>query len=146
MKIHFLFKGLTACIFITMAACSTVMVMKKRLPNEWNITKYEEKALDGSAYSAVNIGSIKFETNGTGTKSINFNLADRMIEDYQPFEWRVLADTVIISGTSYFSRAWTVMENSPSNQIWKSTDKMGGVQTLLLSKNKMDARISLKNK
>jgi hypothetical protein len=142
MKIKFPLSILKACIFMTLAACSTVMVMNKRLPSEWNIKSYEEKTAEGTAISVLNIGSIRFESNGTGTKSVNFKMVDRIIEDYQPFEWKVIADTVVISGTSFFSKAWTIVENTPSNQVWKASDKAGNVQTMMLSKNKVDNRIS----
>jgi hypothetical protein len=142
MKINVFPLMFALAVFMGFWACSPAMVMKKRLPSEWNITRYEEKAVDGSSNSVIDIGSIKFETNGTGTKSINFRIVDRNIEDYQPFEWRVLEDTIIISGTSYFSRAWTVVENSASSQLWRSSDKIGNTQTIVLSKNKPDARIS----
>jgi hypothetical protein len=144
MKFNFTLSVVIASFLI--CACTKVMVMNKRLPSEWNIASYEEKTGDGTAVSVINIGSIRFESNGTGTKSINFRLLDKSIEDYQPFEWKVLADTVIISGTSYFSRAWTVTQNTPSNQVWQSRDKMGGVQTMMLAKNKVnkDNRISAK--
>jgi hypothetical protein len=138
MKIHFGALAIKACILMTMVACSTVMVLNKRLPNEWNISKYEEKTPDGTATSVVNIGSIRFESNGTGTKSVNFKMVDRVIEDYQPFEWKVIADTVLISGTSYFSKPWTVIGNTRSSQVWKSTDKLGNTQTMVLTKNKSE--------
>ncbi len=144
MKINFLFAVLIMGIFIAISACSRAMVLKKRLPSEWNISSYEEKTVEGTASSVLNIGSIRFETNGTGTKSINFKLIDRVIEDYQPFEWKILADTVtvVISGTSYFSKAWTVLESSPSSQVWKAADRVGNTQTMVLTKNKVDTRIS----
>lgn len=142
-KLHL--KALYAFVFIALAACSSAMIMSKRLPSDWNISSYVERSADGSASSVLNIGSIRFETDGTGTKSVNFKLLDRPIEDYQPFEWKILADTVIISGTSYFSKPWTIVENSPSSQVWKFTDKSGNSQTMTLSKNKPDARISSKN-
>ncbi len=130
------------CLLLFLTACSAAMVMNKRLPSEWSISNYEERMADGSASSVANIGSIKFEANGTGTKSVNFKLVDKIIEDYQPFEWKVIADTVIISGASFLSKAWTVMENSPSSQTWKHTDKGGNSQTMTLVKNRPETRIS----
>jgi hypothetical protein len=136
---------LKALVFILLAACSSARILNKRLPNDWNISSYEERTAEGSANSVLNIGSIRFETNGTGTKSVNFKIVDRTVEDYQPFDWKIIADTVIISGTSYFSKPWTIIENTPGKQVWKSSDKTGNTQTIVLSKNDPDTRISAKS-
>ena len=135
--------GVKMFIAVTLMGCSTAMVMNKRLPSEWNISNYEERMADGSANSVRDIGSMRFETNGTGTKSINFKIIERNIEDYQPFEWKVAEDTVYISGTSHFSRPWTIVNNTAGNQVWKSKDnKLGITYTMVLNKNRPEQRIS----
>lgn len=117
--------------FLLLTSCS------HRLTGTWNVVHYKTMKPDEPGVTLSNIGNITFNNNGKGEKNISYTLFTNLVEDKEPFSWKVTEDYVAIeSNESDFSRIWIITTNKPKSQIWKTTDGKSEVKILELKKEK----------
>ncbi len=131
-----LFIGSLLAMFLT--SCSPKIV------GTWNVDKYQVNNMKGQDITTRNAGEITLNKNGTGEKSIEYNIFNNQFSDVQDFKWDLQDTNLTITGTSHgkkdeksqFDKTWIVITNKKDKQIWKSTDGSNAVQVIELSKKK----------
>ncbi len=124
-----LFIPLTTALFLAFTSCS------HRLVGTWTVQKYENISPGEKGISVQNVGSISFDTDGTGQKEMNYTVLGVEKDDSTPFEWEATDSYITIrSEDSDISKTWIYLENKNKSQKWKSTDGKNQVQTLELEK------------
>lgn len=128
MKTLFRFFSLIA-LTIAFTSCSHVLV------GTWNVVRYETVDENNQAIILNNIGTMTFEKDGYGNKSINYSIFGRTKEDNTSFLWNATKKFVNLSSSdSDLSKTWIVVESKRNSQLWKATDGETQVQILELSK------------
>lgn len=123
-------------LFLIIFSLTTIASCSHRLTGEWQVKRFESAKPGEPGTALSNIGTIKFNNNGTGVKNINYIVLGIQRDDKTPFKW-VWADdkyVTIESEGSDFSKTWIIIENRKKSQKWKSTDGNNLVQTLELIK------------
>jgi len=101
----------------------------------WNVQKYETVKPGSQNISLNNIGTITFNKNNTGEKSLYYNVLGVETKDDVPFVWTINEPYITIeSENSSLSKTWIMIENNRKSQKWKSTDGSNEIQTLELTK------------
>jgi len=120
---------ITAVFFVS---CSAEQKLKRRITGEWTIASYTEQNVNGEGGTSENSGTMTFNKDGKGVKSITGIPWRRNFSEGRDFRWQNSANTVtIFDQTSIFAKSWIITVNKKSRQEWKSTDR-GNVQTLQL--------------
>lgn len=106
-----------------------------RLVGTWNVANYETITPGDQGIALSNIGTMTFNSNGTGEKQLDYTVMGIKKRDNAPFEWSATENYVTIRGEdSDINKTWIYMENKGKSQKWKSTDGSNKVQTLELTK------------
>jgi iron uptake system EfeUOB component EfeO/EfeM len=125
----------SSLFILLMASCSSVNKLNRRLQGSWNISSYSEQHVDEQEASAVNIGSMTFNDDNSGTKKISYRILSNQIADTSRFVWSNTNKTVTIKGeNSAFAKTWIILKNQNKKQSWTSTDGKGNVQSIVLQK------------
>lgn len=120
---------------ISFVGCSAVKKLHKRMSGLWNIGSYQENNLNAVNAGMANIGTMSFFDNGTGTTSLNFNISQNANLGGGTFRWGNSESTVtIVNAQTGLAKSWIVLKNSKNKQEWQSTDGMGNVQALTLTR------------
>jgi len=120
---------------IILSACNPQKALTKRLTGEWAIVSYEERNREGANPTMTNIGTITFNSDMTGIKSISYSIMQVAYLDDKPFQWTNTENTVTLDGEeSDFAKVWFIQENNKTTQQWRSTDSEGNVQIMKLRK------------
>ena len=123
-------------LFLIIFSLTTIASCSHRLTGEWHVKRFESAKPGEPGTALSNIGTIKFNNNGTGVKNINYIVLGIQRDDKTPFKW-VWSDgkyVTIESEGSDFSKTWIIVENKKKSQKWKSTDGSNLVQTLEIEK------------
>ncbi len=106
-----------------------------RLSGKWNVN-YETTSPGAQTVSLTNIGTMNFNSNGTGEKQLNYSVMGIQKQDNSPFTWKWEDGKYveIKSDNSEFAKTWIVIENKRNLQRWKSTDGGSNVQIIELRK------------
>jgi hypothetical protein len=116
-----------AVLFLT--SCS------EKIVGTWNVQKFETIKPGQQNISLNNIGTITFNKNNTGEKSLNYNVLGVETRDDVPFNWNMNEPYITIeSENSSIAKTWILIENNRKSQKWKSTDGSNEIQTLELTK------------
>jgi len=116
-----------AVLFLT--SCS------EKIVGTWNVQKFETTKLGEQNISLNNIGTITFNKNNTGEKSLYYNILGVETKDDVPFVWTLNEPYITIeSENSSIAKTWIMIENKNKTQKWKSTDGSNEIQTLELTK------------
>jgi hypothetical protein len=120
-------------VSILLMSCSAEQKLKRRITGEWTIASYSEQNVTGTDGTSENVGTIRFERNGRGSKKITGIPWRRSLSEGTDFRWQNSANTITIfdQNTSIFAKSWIITVNKKKRQEWKSTDR-GNVQTLQL--------------
>ncbi|HRE76965.1 MAG TPA: hypothetical protein PLL09_03980 [Flavobacterium sp.] len=116
-----------AVLFLT--SCS------EKIVGTWNVQKFETIKPGEQNISLNNIGTITFNKNNTGEKSLYYNVLGVETKDDVPFKWNLNEPYITIeSENSSIAKTWILIENNRKSQKWKSTDGSNEIQTLELTK------------
>jgi hypothetical protein len=116
-----------AVLFLT--SCS------EKIVGTWNVQKFETIKPGEQNISLSNIGTITFNKNNTGEKSLYYNVLGVETKDDVPFKWNLNEPYITIeSENSTIAKTWILIENNRKSQKWKSTDGSNEIQTLELTK------------
>ena len=116
-----------AILFLT--SCS------EKIVGTWNVQKFETIKPGEQNISLSNIGTITFNKNNTGEKSLYYNVLGVETKDDVPFKWNLNEPYITIeSENSTIAKTWILIENNRKSQKWKSTDGSNEIQTLELTK------------
>lgn len=119
--------ALVAILFLT--SCS------EKIVGTWNVQKFETIKPGEQNISLNNIGTITFNKNNTGEKSLYYNVLGVETKDDVPFKWSLNEPYITIeSENSSIAKTWILIENNRKSQKWKSTDGSNEIQTLELTK------------
>ncbi|WP_396153416.1 hypothetical protein [Flavobacterium sp.] len=119
--------ALVAILFLT--SCS------EKIVGTWNVQKFETIKPGEQNISLNNIGTITFNKNNTGEKSLYYNVLGVETKDDVPFKWNLNEPYITIeSENSSIAKKWILIENNRKSQKWKSTDGSNEIQTLELTK------------
>ncbi|PKP17077.1 MAG: hypothetical protein CVU07_04920 [Bacteroidetes bacterium HGW-Bacteroidetes-23] len=114
---------------LSLTSCS------EKIVGTWNVQKYETVKPGSQNISLNNIGTITFNKNNTGEKSLYYNVLGVETKDDVPFVWTLNEPYITIeSKNSSLSKTWIMIENNRKSQKWKSTDGSNEIQTLELTK------------
>lgn len=114
---------------LSLTSCS------EKIVGTWNVQKYETVKPGSQNISLNNIGTITFNKNNTGEKSLYYNVLGVETKDDVPFVWTINEPYITIeSENSSLSKTWIMIENNRKSQKWKSTDGSNEIQTLELTK------------
>lgn len=122
-------------IILAVLSCS----IERQIVGSWQITSFAESGADGSNANAVNIGTITFDKNGTGSNDLSYQILGTNKTEQNNFTYSVGDESVTIKTgeNSDIAKSWIVIESKTKMQKWKSTDGKGNVQVLeLVKKNK----------
>lgn len=115
---------------LSMSSCA------HRLVGTWNVEKYQSSTPGERGVTVSNIGTITFNKNGEGRKTLEYSLLGVSKKDRTPFTWKTTDEFVTIKGEdSELTKTWIFIENKRKYQKWQSTDGANNVQTLELVKN-----------
>lgn len=127
--IHILRTTLLFIIIILISSCT------HRLTGTWTVQKYSNETPGQPGIVLSNIGTMTFENNGKGEKSLKYTVLGIERDDNQPFKWSASDDYVTIeSRNSDFDKTWIILKSKGKYQLWKSTDGKNQVQVLELAK------------
>lgn len=107
-----------------------------RMVGNWTIQRYETTTPGKEGITLTNIGTMKYNKNGTGEHNISYSVLGAHYEDNSSFGWKWDDGKYIsIEGESAeFSKTWIIIENKKKFQKWKSTDGENNVQIIELKK------------
>lgn len=130
MKVKTIKISLIALAVTLLTSCSHRMV------GTWTVQRYETTSPGQEGVTLNNIGTMKYNKNGSGEKNINYSVLGTTHEDLSPFKWTWEDDRFISieSEGSDFSKTWIIIENKRKFQKWKSTDGTNNIQILELAK------------
>lgn len=121
-------------ITLVFTSCSLQQRVATNITTDWNIARFENRIADGRNIIMENAGSITFTRDGTGIQNLTTNLGNA--GSFAPgtsFRWENTTNTVTIRYSEFEPRkAWIIVENRRSRQLWYSTDSEGNVQVLEL--------------
>jgi len=130
-KFLFQFSAL-ALVLVLFASCSAQRRFQRRLVGNWNVERYEQLFPSGQKEEFRNVGTIRFNTNGTGENDLSILTRTVRQPGDRGFNWINTAESVTItSNNTYLAKAWIVIQNKGSFQVWKSTTQTV-VQTMEL--------------
>ena len=119
--------ALVVILFLT--SCS------EKIVGTWNVQNFETIKPGEQNISLNNIGTITFNKNNTGEKSLYYNVLGVETKDDVPFKWSLNEPYITIeSENSSIAKTWILIENNRKSQKWKSTDGSNEIQTLELTK------------
>ncbi len=111
----------------------------QRIVGTWMVVKSETKTPGQQGVSLTNIGTITFNSDGTGEKQFDYSVLGITQNDTLPFKWTVSDKFVTIkSQNSELAKTWVIMSNKIKTQNWVSTDGKNQVQILNLKKKKLE--------
>lgn len=120
-----------------MISCSAQRQLASRLAGEWLIEEYEVSLSNGSETRMENAGTILFLSNGRGQQTFTSAITQIDATNTGDFRWDNNANVVFIWGqNAQFRKAWIIVESSRNKQLWRSTDDLGNVQTMVLVRKK----------
>ena len=130
-------------LFIGVILATILTSCSPKIVGTWNVDKYQVNNMKGQDITTRNAGEITLNKNGTGEKSIEYNIFNNQFSDVQSFRWNLQDTNLTITGTgdkkgekSQFDKTWIVTTNKKDKQVWKSTDGSNAVQVIELSKKK----------
>lgn len=108
-----------------------------RLAGTWTVQRYETVTPGQQGVTLSNIGTMTFNRDGSGEKSLNYAVLGTTVNDQTPFKWTWSNDSYVTieSAGSDFAKTWIIITNKKKFQKWKSTDGANNIQTLEISKN-----------
>lgn len=119
-------------IFITViffTSCS------QRLVGTWQVQKYETNIAGEQNVLLRDIGSMTFNSDGTGDKEIEYSILGITKKDTTSFRWIAKEKQLTIySKNSEFAKTWIRIENNRNSQRLKSTDGKNQIQIIELIK------------
>lgn len=122
-------------VVLSLTACSVQKKLHNRVTGLWNIESYQEDNLNTANAGMSNIGTMSFFSNGTGTGSISYNISQNSNLKAGTFRWSNTDNTVtIINSNTGLAKSWIVVKSSKNKQEWQSTDGVGNVQSLTLTR------------
>lgn len=124
-------------IIITLSIIATLFLTScsEKIVGTWNVQKFETVKPGSQNISLNNIGTITFNKNNTGEKSLFYNILGVETKDDVPFVWTLNEPYITIeSENSSLSKTWILIEYKNKTQKWKSTDGSNEIQTLELTK------------
>lgn len=129
-------KLFSIAILFTILSCS----IERQIVGNWQITSYAESGADGSNANAVNIGTISFDKDGTGSNDLSFSILGAEKNEQNNFSYSIGDESVTIKtdDNSDLAKSWLVIESKAKMQKWKSTDGKGNVQVLELVKKEKE--------
>lgn len=122
-------------ILLLVTSCSPKVV------GTWNVDRYEVDNQKGQNFSTTNAGKITINKNGTGEKTVEYNMFENEFSDLQDFRWKMPSEDIITITSkdskkrSDLDKTWIIVTNKNDKQVWKSTDGKNSVQILELSKD-----------
>lgn len=120
---------LALIVVLSLTSCS------EKIVGTWNVQRYETVKPGQQNISLNNIGTITFNKNNTGEKSLNYKVLGIETIDDIPFTWNLNEPYITIeSENSSLSKTWILIEYKNKTQKWKSTDGSNEIQTLELTK------------
>ncbi len=118
-------------LVILLTSCSTSLI------GTWKVDKFQTYEYGQSGSVLSDIGTVRFDKDGSGQKDLRYTLMNMTVTDNMPFKWIVNDNTVTLLGEkSDLIKTWIIVENGSSYQKWQSTDGFNLVQTLILKKVK----------
>lgn len=127
-------------LFIT-ALLLCVTSCSPKVVGTWNIDRYEVENQKGQNFSTSNAGKITIKKNGTGEKTVEYNMFQNEFNDLEDFRWKMPSEDIITITSknskkkSDLDKTWIIVTNKNDKQVWKSTDGRNAVQILELSKD-----------
>ncbi|MGN0001866.1 MAG: hypothetical protein ACI35V_00395 [Sphingobacterium composti] len=108
----------------------------QRLVGTWTVQRYETTSPGQQGVALSNIGTLKFKSNGTGEKNLDYTVLGINRQDKLPFKWSWSDGEYVSieSDSSDFSKTWIIMTNKKKYQKWKSTDGANNIQIIELKK------------
>jgi len=123
-----------ALVLILFASCSAQRRFQRRLVGNWNVERYEQLFPSGQKEEFLNVGTIRFNNNGTGENDLSILTRTVRQPGDRGFNWINTEESVTItSNNTYLAKSWIVIQNKGSFQVWKSTTQTV-VQTMELRK------------
>ena len=130
-------KILLLLITLGLSSCSAQRQLASRLEGEWLIEEYEVLFANGSETRMENAGTIVFFSNGRGQQTFTSAITQVDASNTGDFRWDNTANVVFIWGQqAQFRKAWIIVNSSRNNQLWRSTDTEGNVQSMELTRKK----------
>ncbi len=122
-------------------ALTTGCSLQSQISGTWQISSFEEISASDNVTSSTNIGTLNFDSDGTGYNNIQVRMLGASNANEDDFTWKAGEDFVRLEGTRETAGAdliktWIVTESGRSKQIWKSTTNDGSIQILKLTKEK----------
>jgi hypothetical protein len=109
----------------------------QRILGIWEVENFEVISSSSESVKATQIGTISFEKDGSGHKSLSFSILGLNQVDKADFSWSLNDRLLTISGdSSAFVKTWIVMEDKRNYQKFKSTDGAQQVQVMELRRQK----------
>lgn len=109
----------------------------QRILGIWEVENFEVISSSSESVKATQIGTISFEKDGSGHKSLSFSILGLNQVDKADFSWSLNDRLLTISGdSSAFVKTWIVMEDKRNYQKYKSTDGAQQVQVMELRRQK----------
>lgn len=119
-------------VLVLFASCSAQRRFQRRLIGNWNVERYEQLFPSGQKEEFRSVGTIRFNTNGTGENDLSILTRNVRQPGDRGFNWiNTEASVTITSNNTYLAKAWIVIQNKGSYQVWKSTSQTV-VQTMEL--------------
>lgn len=118
-------------LFIFLTSCTTSLI------GTWKVDKFQTYEYGQSGSVISDIGTLRFEKDGTGQKDLKYTLMNMTVTDNMPFSWVINDNTITLLGEkSDLIRTWIIVENGFNYQKWQCTDGFNMVQTLIMKKVK----------
>ena len=102
----------------------------------WTVEQLKKETRVVESLNLQNLGTLTFQKDGTGTKSVSYYEDNKLQYDNRPFEWIKQADNTIriISPFSDFNGTWNIITDQADFQKWSRMGSRGN-QTIELRKN-----------
>ncbi len=117
-----------------LCACSAQKRLQRRLVGVWSVTRYEILYPSGQREETFNVGTVVFNRNGSGDNDMPILTRNVRTPESRRFSWKNTDQSVaIVSENTFLAKAWIVVENRRTRQVWRSTTNEL-VQTMELQK------------
>ncbi len=128
------FPGVLMLLLGGLCACSAQKRLQGRLVGIWNVTRYEILYPSGQREETFNVGTVVFNRNGSGDNDMPILTRNVRTPESRRFSWKNTDQSItIISENTFLAKAWIVVENRRTRQVWRSTTNEL-VQTMELQK------------
>lgn len=118
-----------------LSGCSAEKKFANRLTGQWQIARYDVNDARISAQAFTSLGTITFHKNHKGEVDIKDIFTQSRRTGVRQIEWSNTANSVTIRGEDpELAKAWIVVTNKKSTQLWKSTDGFNRIQEIELKR------------